>query len=335
MLKKRSLNRLITAVVIVFPLAGCATSREPVVSFREQPGQVVILVADKPVATYSYDDPQIPRPYFAHVRTLGGIQVTRNHPPVTGVDPDDHEKLHPGIWMAFGDLTGSDFWRNKARVVHDGFVQRPTGGPGSGAFAVRNRYVAAGDNGGTVCRETTRYAIVVRPCGYLLLWDSTFTSDKEFWFGDQEEMGLGLRVATPITVKSGGTMLDAKGRRNEAQIWGQSADWCDYSGVIEGRRVGMTVMCDPANFRPSRYHARDYGFVAANLFGRKCFKAGDESKVIVKPGESLRLRYGVLIRESADGKPLDLAAEFQAYHARLTDKASMPPTLREHGGNGS
>jgi hypothetical protein len=298
-------------------LSGCAASRQPVVSFRDEPGRIVILANDKPVATYSYKDEQIPRPYFAHVRTLRGIQVTRNHPPVAGVDPDDHEKLHPGIWMAFGDLGGSDFWRNKARVVHNGFEQRPTGGRGRGSFTVRNRYMAAGDNGETVCRETARYAVVVRPCGFLLLWDSTFTSDKEFWFADQEEMGLGLRVATPITVKSGGTMRDANGRRDEAQIWGQSADWCDYSGVIDGRRVGVTLMCDPANARPSRYHARDYGFVAANPFGRKCFKAGDESKVVVKPGESLRLRYGVLVHDSPESNSLDHASEFKLFCSLL------------------
>jgi hypothetical protein len=314
------LQCLRTVVMTPVLLSGCAASRQPLVNFLEQPGQVVILVADRPVATYTYDDPLIPRPYFAHVRTLGGIQVTRNHPPLTGVDPDDHEKLHPGIWMAFGDVSGSDFWRNKARVVHEGFEQRPTGGRGRGAFAVRNRYVAAG--GDTVCRETARYAIVVRACGYLLLWDSTFSSDGEFWFGDQEEMGLGLRVATPIAVKAGGAMVDATGRRNEAQIWGQAADWCDYSGAINGHRVGLTIMCDPANSRPSRYHARDYGFVAANPFGRKCFKVGDESKVVLRPGERLRLRYGVEVHETVNDKPIDSAAEFETFRAVLSEVAS-------------
>lgn len=91
---------------------------------------------------------------------------------------------------------------------------------------------------------------------------------------------------------------------------------CSHN-VREGRLVGLTVMCDPANFRPTRYHARDYGFVAANPFGRKCFKVGEESRVVVKPGESLRLRYGVLIHECTEGKPLDLAAEFQAFVATL------------------
>jgi hypothetical protein len=326
MLMKGSSRRLLLVAILAAAFAGCATSSDPVVSFREQPGQVVILVADKPVATYRYVDQQIPRPYLTHVRTPGGIQVTRNHPPIEGADATDHDKLHPGIWMAFGDLGGSDFWRNKARVVHDGFEQRPTGGRGHGSFAVRNRYVAGKAGGETVCREVARYAWVVRPHGYLLLWDSTFSWDKEFWFGDQEEMGLGIRMATPITVKAGGTILDAKGRRNEAQIWGQSADWCDYSGAINGRRVGMTLMCDPGNFRPTCYHARDYGFVAANPFGRKCFNKGDESKVVVKPGETLLLRYGVLIHESPDGKPLDLATEYEAFRVLLEARASPQRT---------
>ncbi|MBP7937358.1 MAG: PmoA family protein [Phycisphaerae bacterium] len=300
---------VLAGALLAFTSVGCSNSGDCLMSFREQTGRIEVLADGKPVATYRYTDPQIPRPYFAHLRTLGGIQVTRNHPPVAGVDPTDHEELHPGIWMAFGDLSGSDFWRNKARVVHEAFERRPTGGRGRGSFAVRNRYLAGGTDGGTVCRETARYTIAVRPCGYLLLWDSTFTSDKELWFGDQEEMGLGIRVASPITVRSGGTMLDAHGRRNEAQIWGQPADWCDYSGAIDGRRVGMTVMCAPDNFRPSRYHARDYGFVAANPFGRQCFKAGDESRVVVKPRESLRLRYGMLIHDSPERDTLDLASD--------------------------
>lgn len=304
---------------------ACICHAEAGVSFREEPGRIAVLIDGKAIATYVYADAHIPRPYFAHVRTRGGIQVTRNHPPKPGADATDHEALHPGLWMAFGNLNGFDFWRNKARIAHDGFQAAPKGGPRRGEFAVRNRYRAEAAGGETVCHEIARYTLVVRPAGYLLVWDSSFSSDRPFWFGDQEEMGLGLRVATPLTVQAGGTILDATGRRNEAQIWGKSADWCDYSGVIDGRRVGITLMCGPANFRPSRYHARDYGFVAANPFGQRSFNQPDESRVTVKTGERLRLQYGLLIHESPEDRPPDLASEFEFFRTRLADETATKP----------
>jgi len=108
-------------------------------------------------------------------------------------------------------------------------------------------------------------------------------------------------------------MTDAKGRKNGAEIGGNSSDWCDYSGTVDGKHVGMTIFCHPDNFRPSWFHARDYGFLAANPFGRAAFKKGEPSKIVVKPGESLRLRYGILIHSEEDGSKPDLAAAYQDY----------------------
>ena len=283
----------------------------PAVGFVIKPGEVVLTVSGKPVATYIHADEQIRRPYFAHVKTPGGTQVTRNHPPIAGKDRKDHATMHPGIWMAFGDLDGEDFWRNKGRVVHDAVVAEPTGGPGKGTFAVRNRYERA--SGELVCREECRVTMFVRPEGYLLLWDSTFFANREFYFGDQEEMGLAFRVTTPITVDNGGTMVDSQGRKNGDGIWGKTAQWCDYSGAVDGRRIGMTLMCHPENVRPSWMHARDYGFIAANPFGRKAFTEGEPSKVVVVPGKRLRLRYGVLIHDGPQDASSNLEAAYEDY----------------------
>ena len=65
------------------------------------PRKAVVTVSGKPVATYIHADKKIKRPYFAHVKTRSGIQVTRNHPPIVGKDRKDHDTMHPGIWMAF------------------------------------------------------------------------------------------------------------------------------------------------------------------------------------------------------------------------------------------
>jgi len=307
----------ILAIGLRFVVGG-ETSDPPHVDFRTATDSVIVIVDGQPIATYVYEDKKIPRPYFAHVKAPGGIQVTRNHPPVEGVDRTDHDTMHPGIWMAFGDLDGADIWRNKARVVQEEFIEKPTGGPGRGAFAVRRRY-ERGD-GTPICHEVFRFTLLVRPFGYLLLWDSTFSAEKEFYFGDQEEMGLGMRVTTPISVQKGGRMLDSAGRRNEREIWGNTADWCDYGGTVDGQHIGMTLMCHPGNFRPCWLHSRDYGFVAANPFGRQAFRKGNSSRVFVKPGEQFRLRFGVLIHADPEDQPPDLKAAYADY-VQLTQSA--------------
>lgn len=285
----------------------------PEVAFRSMPGKVVITIGGEPFATYSYEDPDIPRPYFAHVKTPSGVQATRNHPPVKGRDRTDHITIHPGVWLAFGDISGNDYWRKRAEVRHEAFIQKPRGGPGSGSFVVRNEYLSV-DGKKTVCIETCRHTILARSSGYYILYDSVFSSEEaDFYFGDQEEMGLGIRVNSSITVKDGGRITNSDGLRNEKQVWGKQADWCDYGGDIGETCVGMTLMPAPSNFRRSWFHARDYGFTAANPFGRKAMTDGPDSKITVKKGETLRLRYGVFVYSAPKGGQVDLSAAYQEY----------------------
>ena len=267
------------------------------VAFDFQPDYVAISIRDELFARYVFRDAEIRRPYFADVRTLDGRRVTRTHPPVEGVDSTDHATMHPGIWLAFGDLDGADFWRNKGEVVHLGFLGRKRTGSDFGEFTVANRYV----NGGkTVCVENCRISIRVRADRTYLLLDSTFTHDQhselsDFVFGDQEEMGLGVRVATPMTVENGGQITNSDGLIDEAGCWGKQARWAEYSGMVDGERVGVVVMPHAENFGPSWFHARDYGLLVANPFGRNAFTGGEPSRVPVHRSGELRLRFGVCV----------------------------------------
>jgi hypothetical protein len=312
-------HRLLVSFLLVGAATLLAADRRTVAAefaVQQKPDRVIITDGGRPVATYVFRDDKILRPYFANVHAPGGIQVTRNHPPVPGKDATDHDTMHPGVWLAFGNLSGQDFWRNKARIVHERFIEPPAVRDGQVTFTAENAFQAA--NGGEICKQTSRLALAARPAGYLLIWEATFRSEQgEIVFGDQEEMGLGVRVATPIAVKQGGTIRDAMGRRNEREVWGNAADWCDYSGTIAGRHAGITTMCDPKNFRPSWLHARDYGALVANPFGQQAFRKGPASKVVVKPGESFRLRYGVLLHAGPPDAAPDLKAAYADFLSRL------------------
>jgi hypothetical protein len=292
-------------------IAGRSTAAEaPEVKIEPGDGALRILVGGKPFARYVFRDAKIPRPYFCDVREPGGFQVTRNYPPVAGKDPVDHDTFHPGLWLAFGDLNGADFWRNQARVEHERFPSPPRSGPGEGSFSVFNRYLAA--DGGVICRETTRFTVLARAGGTLLVYHSTFAAGSGgLAFGDQEEMGLGVRVATPITVKSGGKITNAQGDVNEKEVRGKPTAWCDYSGKVEGRRVGIALLNDPKLFRPAWMHARDYGLLVSNPFGRNALTGGEKSSVSVKAGERFSLRFGIYVYGEDAGKAVDLPAVYK------------------------
>ena len=258
--------------------------------------RLTITFAGKPVAEYALRDEKILRPYFANLHTPDGRQVTRNHPPVAGVDATDHDTMHPGLWLAFGDINGQDFWRNKGRIEHVRFVESPQARRGRLTFATECRLVAS--NGTRVYSLTNRFALTRLPLAWLLVWEATFRSDEsDFTFGDQEEMGFGVRVATAMAEKNGGLITSSAGVQSAKKTWGQPADWGDYSGTTDGHAVGIMLMPDPKNFRPSWWHNRDYGLMVANPFGRAAMKQGAKSRVTVKRGETFRLCFGAAIHQ--------------------------------------
>ncbi|QDV40824.1 hypothetical protein Enr13x_06600 [Stieleria neptunia] len=291
--------------------SAAVEAQRPELTFREGDGRVVIEVNGEAIAHYVYRDDAIPRPYFAHVKTPGGIQVTRHHPPQSG-DRSDHATMHPGIWLAFGDLGGEDFWRNKASVRHVDFLQEPASERNMGSFIEKKQYT--GSDGRIVCDEEFRFAVLAKPEAILFVVESIFSGTQPFSFGDQEEMGLGVRVATPVTEVAGGNLTDAEGRAGAKTIWGNAAAWCDYSGVIDGQRVGVTVMSHPTNFRETWWHARDYGLITANPFGRAAMKQGAASRIVVQPGETFRLRFAVYVHSGAED---DAIAKAYGDYAKL------------------
>ncbi|MDP6443539.1 MAG: PmoA family protein [Pirellulaceae bacterium] len=267
-----------------------------------------IRLDGRAVGSYYLRHDRVKRPFFAHVKTTNGVQVTRRFPPRPG-EGDDHGDMHPGLWLAFGKLGGADFWRNKGRVVHERFVGEPTAAE-AGSFSTINRYETAA--GKLICRQTTTYRFRRDPAGYLIDMDARFASDQPFEFGVQEEMGLGMRVAAPLRIKQGnGRIESSTGGRNEAGTWGKVAQWWDYHGVVDNRRAGMMLMSAPGN-PPTWAHSRDYGVLVANPFPVDS-PANRSIKRRVKPGEKFRLRFGVLVHERAKDEDLDRAAAFDRY----------------------
>ncbi|MBD3267051.1 hypothetical protein GF373_10320, partial [bacterium] len=111
------------------------------VEFHPHTNDLNITVNSRHFASYVFQDANIHRPYFHSFKTLKGEPITRNHPPIKGKDLTDHAEYHPGLWMAFGDISGHDYWRNKSRVKHVRFLKPPQSGKEKGSFTVLNLYL--------------------------------------------------------------------------------------------------------------------------------------------------------------------------------------------------
>src|SRR5439155_24478457 len=99
-------------------------------------------------------------------------------------------------------------------------------------------------------------------------------------------------------------------------IWGYKSAWVDYSGPVSGSVVGVAVFDDSKNPYAVCWHARDYGLLAGNPFGRA--KSGfydvkdNNQRVRLAKGEHLRLRYGVLVH-NGDTAEAQVAQYFERF----------------------
>ncbi|MCH2129160.1 MAG: PmoA family protein [Pirellulaceae bacterium] len=264
-----------------------------------------ITVGGKPFADYCYE---VPRAGFINVFSPAGIKVTRNYPPQQG-DDIDHPH-HSGIFLTFGDLNGIDFWHIHGKVLQDEVIDEGKVGVSGHGFSVKKRFLA-NDEQSTLLSEACRFTLRVVTDGYLLEYDSTFTCEAErVVIGSKEEGGLGVRVATPMTVKYGGKMKDDTGRQGGTQIWGKQANWVEHSANVDGMHVGLTMMVHPDNFSNCWWHARDYGVNAANPFG----PLNDRDKrTRMQRGDRLRMRYAILVHSHENARQYDAAVAYERY----------------------
>ncbi len=136
-------------------------------------------------------------------------------------------------------------------------------------------------------------------------------TEKQVTFGDTKEGTFAMRLAP--TLRLTGAVARGSARNSEGvtgkDVWGKRARWIEYSGPIGGEIVGVVIFDHPDNPRhPTWWHAREYGLVAANPFGRRAFQGSSQQAgdLVIQKGESIRMRYRIVIHDAAwDAKRLE------------------------------
>jgi hypothetical protein len=297
----------------VRPVRSDNSSPETAVfSFEQKADRLSVKLNGRDFATYLHRHKELTRPGWVHVYSPSGIRVTRDFPP-KDEKAADHKFMHPGIWISFGHLDGEDYWRLTSRTRHVEFAEKPYVRPGLAGFTVRNHYLRR-DGHSVVCEELTKYTLMATPDGVAMLVDASFKSDDhDFYFGDQEESGLAVRMESMLRVQNGsGTILNDRGEKNGSGTWGKEARWVDYSGTSAGRRVGVMIVPSPRNARRCWMHTRDYGLVVANPFPKQPKERREPYvKTTVSKGKVFRLSYGLLVHDASEETTPDRKQMFE------------------------
>ena len=116
------------------------------------------------------------------------------------------------------------------------------------------------------------------------------------------------RVVPELSVKSGGTLINAEGNTSEKGTFGAASPWCDYSGTRDDLAEGIAILQNPANrWYPSKWFTRDYGFFSPTPM---YWLEGD--KLNLAKGEKLTLEYRVVVH-AGDSEAANIAGLFNRY----------------------
>jgi len=302
--------------VLICLAAGTCLSAQ----VKFSPEDIAINVDGKPFTVFHYGEKNN-KPFLAPLRSASGKIVTRGFP-MENIDGESRDHLHhTGLWFSYDDVNGVKFWENdpsytkphvgRIVVTHTGWKDGDKSGTLNAIMEWRDP--ATGKPLLVENRDMTFYS---DPKLRIIDFHITLTAAQEVTIGDTKEGAFAIRLHDNFTERKGGKMVDANGRTGMVNVWGKRSNWVDYTGVIDGERLGVAIFDNPQNpHYPTYWHARDYGLFSLNPFGQNSFDENmAENKTKLATGQKLTFRWRVVIHPGDAAGVADLYKQYAAMH---------------------
>ena len=305
------------AFAVIFALSAALPAAAQV-KITQSAEQIAVEIDGKPFTVFYIGGKDLNRPYLHPIRAASGKIVNRSLPAGQLPGETTDHPHHAGLFYGHGDVNGFNYWAiqnvqtppSKADATMGRIVLKNVAsvksGKESGTVDVELDWLKP--DGKPLLTETRRMTFHSHPELRIIDFDFDFAAIDKVVFRDTKEGTFAMRMATaldepPAKEKPGamprtGKLVNAQGGEREANVWGKRSEWVDYSGVLDGEKVGVVMMDHPGNPRhPTYWHSRGYGLHSINPFGLHDFlnDPKQDGSLTVEPGEHVRFRYRVIV----------------------------------------
>lgn len=300
-------RNLCFCLIAFFSVLACgslvAAEKTVKLSHDKKADQVTVKVGEEVFTVYRLGK-KWPKPFASPVHGPGEIVMTREIArPGVKVDHPHHK----GIWIAVDEVNENKHWAENSKIENvSAKILKAEGNPAQ--LQLVNHWLNKEDK--PILVENTTVSIF---SNRLMVYDIEFKPFNEaVTFNDTKEGLFGFRMVDSMREKETGKVVNSEGLKGTGQTWGKTADWIDYYGQVEGKTLGVALMDHPANFRPSRYHVRNYGLFSISPFGEQAYGKQGAKPVTLEPGKTLRLRYGLYIH-AGDTKKANVSEVYEDF----------------------
>ncbi len=267
--------------------------------------QLAVAVAGKIFTVYRFG-PKLKKPYFWPV--IG----PRSGKSVTVESVPNQYPHHNSIWLGCDRVNNHNFWQPHGHIENG---QIKSVGPKlvqaqGEAVVFTDECIWQKPGAEPVMRDRRRVAIRAPSADLRFIdFDVTLHMLTDVTVRKTNHSLFSVRMMPELSVKSGGTLVNAEGSEGEKGTFGKASPWCDYYGTRGGVTEGVALFQNPANrWYPCKWFTRDYGFMSPTPM----YWPPNGKDIRFRKGEEVRLRYRVVVH-AGDVNEAGIAALFQQY----------------------
>jgi len=331
-------------LLAVVVLLSALVEKKGKITFKQDNAnkKVDVFVDGKFFTAFIYPDSMEKQSLYP-ILSASGKTITRGYP----MNPRPFERIdhphHVGLWFNFGDVNGLDFWNNSFAIPT---ADKPKYGTikfkniievneKKGLLAVASDWVDV--QGKVLLKEETKYVFSGNDSSRCIERIAELTAVQTVVFKENKEGLIGLRVDRAFEEPStkAEKFLDAKGIVTEVpamsnsgvngvyrnaegikggDVWGKRSAWVALKAKKEDELITIVIFDNPNNPNyPGWSHARGYGLFALNNLGGRIFdNKAQEVKVVLEPGQKMKISYKVFIGGDLSDKTInDLAKSYK------------------------